>query len=166
MLHLAVSKQWLPIYWDSTAIVYLKRSPENKEVVEKYGYTLIRPSYLDFSYIADLIKKGRARTLESELTRLVKESPYNEEAYLARAYLYFQLGRSLYPAALADLKEAAIINPDQSFTYSAMGLIYLRLGESEKAEEEFLKARNIDPTDPSAEEGLKIIRKNRDKDKG
>ncbi len=163
VLHLAVSKEWVPVYWDSTAIVYLKRGAENNSVVEKHGYRLIRPSYLDFSYIADLLKKGLGKEVESELTRLISVSPYNEEAYLARAYLYFQLGRTLYPAALTDLKEAARINPAQSFTYSAMGLIYLKLGESVKAEEQFHKALKLDPTDPSATGGLEIIEKKKKK---
>ena len=160
MLHLAINKQWLPIYWDSTAIVYLRKSDENREVVEKYGYKLIRPSYLDFSYLSDLIKKGKGKEVERELTRLIKESPYNEEARLARAYLYFQLGSALYPTALGDLKEAAKINPNQSFTYSAMGLIYLKLGEKENAKAAFLKTLKMDPTDPGAKAGLEMLEKN------
>lgn len=59
------------VYWDDVAMVYLKRTPENRDIIENYEYRVVRPTDMELRYI-------RIFPLEavfSELNRNIKENP-------------------------------------------------------------------------------------------
>jgi len=157
MLHLARDPDWAPLYWDRNAIVYARKDGPNGGAVERYGFRLIRPTYLDFSYLEMYLNRGMAGEVIKEYSRLLEISPDNEEAYLGRAYAYFMLGGPRLELARADLEEAARINPRQAMTHSALGLILMRLGDKEGAAREFRTALRLDPRDPAAKSGLERL---------
>ncbi len=155
--HLAGNQEWVPVYWDRLAIVYVKKTAENMGIIDKFGYRLIRPTYQDFSYLEHYIKNGMGQTLLKELTRLIAESPDNEEAYLARADVYFILGPGFYRQAIEDLKKAITINPVQAISHSALGLVYMKVNDPKGAQAEFKEALRLDPEDALAKNGLKYL---------
>lgn len=157
--HLSGNPDWTPVYWDGNAIIYVRNDGENSGVLEKYGLRLIRPTYLDFSYVSHYVESGISAALIKELNQLLAVSPENEEAYLARAFVLFLQGSENYPAAMADLKKAIEINPSQAMSHSAMGLIYLKQGDLEGAKASFTTALKFDPQDLAAMGGMDEIRR-------
>jgi hypothetical protein len=151
--HLLGNKEWLPVYWDTTAIVYVKTVPENREVIERWGYRYIRPTCLDFSYLDHYIERGETGPVLAELDRLVVRSPGNEEAYLARAFLLYNL--KAFDRAQADVLSALKINPRLAMAHSALGMLFQRNGNGEAALKEYREALRLDPGDVAAQEGLK-----------
>ncbi|MBI5561811.1 MAG: hypothetical protein HY894_03000 [Deltaproteobacteria bacterium] len=153
--HLAGNLNWVPVYWDRVAIVYVKDSPENRDIVARLGFHYIRPSYLDFSYLSKYPRSPALAPALEELGRLIRISPENEEAYLARAYLRFMTGEAGYDQAIYDLKKAVEINPRQAMSRSGLGMLYQRKGMRKEAVAEYNEALRLDPSDPAAKEGLK-----------
>lgn len=160
--HLSGNPEWVPVYWDGNAIVYVKKDGKNNEVIEKYGLRLIRPNYLDFTYVSHYVENGLSDSLIKEFDRLIAISPENEEAYLGRAFVHFLSGKKNYPYAMRDLRKAIDINPAQAMSRSALGLIYLRQRDFDNARASFKAALELDPEDLAAKQGMKEL----DKGKG
>lgn len=146
--HIMTNSGWVPVYWDRTAIVYVNNIPANREVLDRWGNRYIRPTYLDFSYLHHYMTKEKAGSVLSELDRLIKQSPDNEEAYLARAYIFFF--SNSYDMAMADVKKALTINPGRAVSHSALGMLYQKTGNTDGALKEFKEALRIDPNDIAA----------------
>lgn len=147
--HLVSNPEWALVYWDKVAIIYVKRTPRNDHIVEKWGYRHIRPARFDFSYLSHMKKEDLPKAL-SELDRLLSSSPENEEAYLARALIYYRLGRDYYAQAEKNLRGALELNPKQAMTYSALGIIYYDTKRTAEAKTAFGKALELDAADQAA----------------
>ncbi len=152
-------EEWVPVYWDRLSIVYVRNIPANKEVIERWGYKRIFPSYLDFTYLEDELRRGGEWETLSELERLILSSPDNEEAYLARAYLYFRMGRRYYKSAMEDLTSAVRIKPDRAMTHAALGMLQQRGGNQKEARVSYERASRLDPTYPGVMEALEGLKK-------
>ncbi|MHB8875076.1 MAG: hypothetical protein ACYC8T_15430 [Myxococcaceae bacterium] len=161
MPHLAMDREWVPIYWDRLAIVYVRKGPRNQEVIDRFGYRLIRPTRLDVSYLVDLAGKGRAGEVLAELQRLAAQSPDNEEAQLGQAAVHYSLGVRGRAEAKAALARAQAIDPKRAMTHSAMGLIFLDEGQLDAARHELDIAIALDPEDAAAKHGLEVLRQRR-----
>ncbi len=151
--HLIGSREWVPVYWDTTAIVYVKVVPQNQAVIDRWGYRYIRPTYLDFSYLDHYLDRGMAGLVLAELDRLIAQSPDNEEAYLARAFVSYNT--KAFDKAMADVRSALALNPKRAMSHSALGMLYQGSGNNDAAVAEFSKALKLDPNDVAAQEGLK-----------
>ncbi len=157
--HLAGNpEEWVPVYWDRLAVVYVRNIPANREVIKKWGFIHIFPSYLDFTYLDEEIRRRGEWDTLSEFERLLRSSPDNEEAYLARAYLYFRMGRRYYKNATEDLTSAIRIKPDRAMTHSAMGMLQQRTGNAIEARASYERALQLDPTYPGALQGLEGLK--------
>lgn len=69
-----------------------------------------------------------------------------------RSQLHTELAAGYYErgqmdVALEELKEAAVLDPNNARTYNVYGLVYAVLGETQKAEESFTKALSLAPQD-------------------
>lgn len=76
------------VYWDDAAMVYLKNTPQNAPVIEKYGYRHVRPADLDLDY-TDL---GDPHSLVAELKRNIAQDPAGARNRLLLARVYEKLG--------------------------------------------------------------------------
>ena len=119
------------------------------------GYRYIRPTGLDFSYLDHYIERGETGPVLAELDRLIAQSPENEEAYLARAFLLYNSKE--FDRALADILSSLKINPRRAMTHSALATLFQRKGDQEAARKEYGEALRLDPGDVAAQEGLKRI---------
>ncbi len=156
--HLASNPEWVPVYWDMTAAVYVKRVPANERVIDAYGYRYLRPAYFDVRYLYDLLDRVPAETLLAEADRLVRESPRNEEAWLDRAVINSARGGAHLTEALADARRAVELNPRRAMSHAAVGSILRLQGRSVEAERAFRAALRLDPRDPTAAARLKAPR--------
>ncbi|MBI5233705.1 MAG: tetratricopeptide repeat protein [Deltaproteobacteria bacterium] len=155
MMHLIRNPEWTPVYWDRLAIIYVRTKGENQRLAEEMGFKYIWPTYLDFSYLDTYIKSNKTGPVIGELTRLIEISPDNEEAYLARAYLYFKMGKAWFDLSMSDVKKAIDIEPARAGTHTALGMLYLKKGDREAAKKEFKQALRLDPEEEGAGKLLK-----------
>ena len=67
-------KEWALVYWDDTALVYLRRIPKYRAVISKYEYKMPDPD--DADLIVEGLKRGffKKRDLVSELERHTRET--------------------------------------------------------------------------------------------
>ncbi|MBN1563750.1 MAG: tetratricopeptide repeat protein [Anaerolineae bacterium] len=73
------------------------------------------------------------------------------QRYYERGLDHFTNGR--WPAALADLDEALVHEPDNAEYYITRGLILLQMGEDGEAEDDFIYGLGLDPTQWAAHYG-------------
>lgn len=157
MPHLAHDPEWVPLYWDRLAIVYARRGTRNQETIDRLGFRLIRPTRLDFSYLADHLSRGRGPELLAEFSRLAALAPDNEEAWLGLAFVHYSSGPEGRGLAKAMLQKALAIDPRRAMSHSALGLIHLDEQRPDLARAELEAALALDPNDAAARHGLQTL---------
>jgi tetratricopeptide (TPR) repeat protein len=145
----------VPVYWDRTAVVYVKDIPENSGVIARWGYRHLKPAYFSFRYLADEVRKNGPEPVLAEIARLVLQSPANDEPYLARAFVLFARGPRYTDQAIDDVRAAIATNPGRAMSRSALGMLFASLGRDREAEEQYRAALRLDPHDATALAGLK-----------
>jgi len=156
--HLVNNPEWSLVYWDDLAMIYLKKKPENEEIIKKFSYIYTKPNYNDFSYLNNYIKNQNiVSNVLVELERNVNLEPDCQEAHLALAYIYYALGE--YDKAMGELKITSKIKPDLAMEHSALGIIYLRKELYKQAIKEAKHALKINSKDPAAIWLIETIKK-------
>lgn len=156
--HLIDNPEWVLIYWDRVAMVYLRDQPENNSIIEKFGYRYIRPNDFDFTYLNRYVlhEKEKIPDIKRELERSLEFSPDNEEVHLALAYLYHHMG--LKDKTIDEIKLGIDINPNLDFAFAALGRLLLEKGDIKGAEEAFKRTLKIDPKNETALLGMRKIK--------
>lgn len=117
-------KEWVLVYFDYDAAIFLRNIPQNKEWIEKYA--------VDFSQWqpppTDLMKLG-----------LQKATPYR---HVNRAYALFNM--KLYDKALQEAEEGLKIEPYNPRLYMLLGKISLERKDYAAAFEHLRKAKLVD----------------------
>jgi len=155
-------KDWIPVYFDFDAVIFLKDIPENRSAIEKFR--------IDFSkYEAkkiDLKKLGaravtpyqnmnRAYTLEAlgfddqafeEASAALKVSPGYVDPYKIIGKVYGK--RQQYEQAFENFRIAAMIIPGDVETRFNLALAYDNLGDYEGAVKQYKIINQQDPQNP------------------
>ena len=118
-------KEWALVYFDYDAVVFLKYTPGNKPIIDRY--------------LVDLPKR---KTMKENLKKLGPERDYPYQYYY-RAYTLESL--ELNDQALEEAREAVTIAPDYPDVYQLMGKIYAKKANYEKAFEQFRVAVTLSP---------------------
>ena len=155
--HLATDPSWLPVYWDMAAAVYVRDIPRNREIIEKHGYRYIRPANFSFKYLSPLLAKGLGGAVTAELDRLLRESPDNEEAYIARASVAFIEGGVALGRAEKDVTAALALNPKRSVAHRVLGMVRQDQGRREEALRSYEEALRLNPADKIARNGRELL---------
>jgi hypothetical protein len=155
MTHLLERRDWVPVYWDRVAVVYVKDVPKNAAIVARWGYRHVRPAYFSFGYLIGEMRRNGYESILAEIERLRRQSPDNDEVLLARAFLLYARGPQYTERAIEDVREAITLNPGRAMSRSALGTLYAGAGRRREAEEEFRAALRLDPHDATALAGIK-----------
>ena len=118
---------WKLIYFDHDAMIFLKDIPENRVWIEKFAMDLSQWTPVR----ADLLKYG--------------VHPVDLYRYTIRAKVLFSV--KLYDQALAELKEALRIMPNDVETYKLLTRIYHEKKQYDLQFEYARKAKVLDPDD-------------------
>ena len=148
--HLLNNPEWALVYWDNHSLLYLKRTAERKELIERFEYRAARPTFLDLSYLDDYVKAGKLTETLTALDRDVVLNPDNQFVLLARIYLRYQLGKLYLPQIQADLEKVLPMKPDFAMKHSALAMVLSATGEKERARSEVEKALKLNPLDEAA----------------
>lgn len=148
--HLATDPSWIPVYWDMAAAVYVRDIPRNRELIERHGFRYIRPANFSLKYLSPLLSRGLGGAVTAELDRLLRESPGNEEGYIARASVAFVEGGAGVARAEKDLMTVLALNPKRSMSYTALGMVRQDQGRRDEALRSFEEALRLNPEDEIA----------------
>jgi len=148
--HLHNNPDWVLVYWDNHSLLYLKRTPERKELIERFEYKSAKPTFLDLSYLDKYVKTGNLNDALTALDREVALNPDNQFVLLARVYLRYQLGKLYLPQIQADLERVLPMKPDFAMKHSALAMILNAAGEKDRAKDEAEKALRLNPLDEAA----------------
>jgi Flp pilus assembly protein TadD len=152
MPHLAHDPDWVPIFWDRLAVIYVRRSGPNSALAQRLGLGVLRPNRYEFAYLDPLIALKRGREVLADVDTLLARAPTNEEAHLAAAYTLHGMGRR--DLAAEALRNALLINPSRAATHSAVGVIALETGDRAGARAAFDEALALEPSEPGALWGM------------
>lgn len=148
--HLPNNPAWALVYWDNHALVYLKRTPPRRELIEQFEYKAARPTFLDLSYLDQYVAAGKLNETLTALDREVALNPDNQFVLLARIYLRYQLGKLYLPQIRADLEKVLPMKPDFAMKHSALAMILNGAGEKNRARIEVETALRLNPLDEAA----------------
>jgi len=124
---LYTSKDWVLVYFDYDASIFLRDIPENQQWINDHQMDLTQWQTSD----ADLLKIGTSRV-----------TPYR---YVNRAYALFNMGFGQKAEREAD--EALRVEPHNAKAHGLLGRIYSERGEYDAAFESLRKAKLTDPDD-------------------
>jgi tetratricopeptide (TPR) repeat protein len=108
---------------------------------------------LDQGELADVREAQRAE-------RQVRRYPRDPELRLTLGRLYLALDQG--DAALAELEEAARLNPELAPAHTLLGFEYAYRGRIARAREHWGRAHDLDPADEMSRTGLEAIQDGRD----
>jgi tetratricopeptide (TPR) repeat protein len=108
---------------------------------------------LDQGELADVREAQRAE-------RLVRRYPRDPELRLTLGRLYLALDQG--DAALAELEEAARLDPELAPAHTLLGFEYAYRGRIARAREHWGRAHDLDPADEMSRTGLEAIQDGRD----
>ncbi|PYU07663.1 MAG: hypothetical protein DMG33_04305 [Acidobacteria bacterium] len=100
---------------------------------------------------------GRNDLDERALTQLVSIGKDTAEFHLLMAKAHLNHGDEEATSALNELQRAESINPNLPFLHFNLGFYYLRAGDNERAEAEFLKDVALEPDVPENYEQLGVL---------
>ena len=127
--YFANSPDWVPVYFDYDAVIFVKNIPENQGLIKRFRIDWAKWSPLP----ADLKKIG---------SRNIPIFSYINRSYTLQTMNYDDL-------ALAELEEARKINPGAGEIYKHLGKIYAKKKNYPKAFETFRLAVVFSPDDES-----------------
>ncbi len=112
--YLDESDDWVLVFVDDRAMVYLKKTPENEPIIKSYGYRYLRPGLMNFSYLDPLLRdRNTAREVIGEIERsLHDDETYNLNSHLLLGYCYIALGPRTYHKAIEHYQKALNIMPE------------------------------------------------------
>lgn len=135
---------WEPVYWDNVTSIFVRATPDNLGVIEKFG----------LRYYTPWIKAADLRRLESNpaamagLTREVARCLYFAEDLERARYLSMLLLKERKAVSYRDALSLAGAglrrNPNSARLWSALGQIHYRNGNNRKAEAALLRSMEID----------------------
>ncbi len=115
--YLENNPEWIPVYFDYDAVIYLKDVPQNRDIIEKHA--------IDFS-------KWEGKSLDMYRLGSKKVTPYQN---MNRAYTLESMGYD--KAALKEINYALEVTPVYNLPYLLLGKIYAKHKNYQKAYENF-----------------------------
>lgn len=123
-------KNWALVHFDQTAMILARKIEANRDLIERYGYRILRPWRLDFSYL-DLGDPQQAEALTGDLRLANMELNDQPLPLVLSAALAERQGR---PDTSLRLLEAAIARfGDQPLPYRQLGALQVKLERNREA---------------------------------
>ena len=149
---------WALVYFDDTAILYVKRIPGRESLVERRAYRAIDP----FRLFAGGGAPGGPKEAEIEARRAVADPPplpgrpaMNGRARVVLAAALQQQGR--HAEAVRELRAALEARPDAAIAWGMLGTSLLETGDREGARAAFQELKRRMPGSAFADQMLSEI---------
>jgi tetratricopeptide (TPR) repeat protein len=105
---LDASPEWHLVYFDDEAMVYLRESSGNRELIKRHGFMLLEPGRGNLQYIEEHLRAGREEAVLKEIDRALSMHPKLGMVLLLKPYVLMRAGRPREAEAAARLAVARI----------------------------------------------------------
>lgn len=129
---LAISENWVMVYFDNYAAIYIKNASENQALIEKFGYKVIRPFLPTVQ-----VNKGKESEAISEYERSLEQNPDNFKAHYDLGVIYINLEK--YSRCEEHLRESIKVFPKSARSHYNLAFCLEKQGKLEEAEKEYLE---------------------------
>jgi len=140
---------WALVYWDDTALLYLRRGGRYDAVVRDDEYRFVKPEMSPLHLGEDFQNKEYPDNLIDELARTVHDTG-SSRAHTLLGFAYYTAGQ-LEPS-LEHFISAIRPEPRNTTAHYGLGLLYESLGDPVRARKHFRKCLNIERSGRLAEE--------------
>ncbi len=165
--------EWIPVYLDQAAVLFLRVLPENLDLINRYRLDLARgdgpafsienPTALDYANVGEFFRAvGLHERAEHYLEKAVEEMPDHPIFLDNLAKVKLVLGK--YPEALPLARKALELDPGYAEAQMTLANAYYHLGQFEKAIKEFDGAISISAknADAYSNKGIALLNLGRD----
>ncbi len=113
---------WVLIYWDDAARVYVRDTPVNQDIIKRFGHrVIVNPATFNFDLLKNAINSGLSEAFEMELKRDINLTPENTKVLYWLGMLYYETGRK--EGAVKVWEKSIRIRPDAN-TFSSIGNVF------------------------------------------
>ncbi|MCK5081393.1 MAG: hypothetical protein KAR31_00670 [Candidatus Omnitrophica bacterium] len=162
--HLYDHKDWVLVYFDYDASVFLKNVPQNRSWIDRYRmdleqwqvkeaellkigtYKVIPYRYVNRAYA--LYNMGFPKKAEDEAVEALRIEPYNEKALKLLGKIYNERGE--FARGFESLRKAKLLAPEDMKIRYQIALALYHLGELEQAREQCQRVVSLNSKDPDA----------------
>lgn len=108
------NKDWPLVYWDDTALIYLRGTEKNKSLIDRYGYNYIHPLTGSYGFLQDADPQTRVRVFK-EIHRALGLSPRSIRAHVVLGDIYVELKE--YEKAVSAYEDAVRLGEKYNTAY-------------------------------------------------
>jgi Flp pilus assembly protein TadD len=149
------SPDWAMVYWDDTALLYLRRTPQFQPVIESFGYRLLRPYEISRAAIAEIANTpARQAELFVEIERSIAAAPSSATARLLLGNFYQATQPHL---AIEAYRAGLTLDPGNFQLWHQLGGVLMQLGQHLNAWDAFQEAFRIWPDSYALNHNLGIL---------
>ncbi len=147
------SPDWVLVYFDPLAAVFVRRSTENEEIIRENAVDIMRDEIPVFAP-DDTLNDSSPKLLRNVLDKIASVAPSDTEAQnrFSLALVFLVIGQN--ERAVQQLKAGFELAPSSPEAYYNLGLAYDRMGEKELAERYYKRAIQLDGRHASAHTNL------------
>lgn len=132
------SPDWTLVYWDGVAVIYLRASPSNAELLRRYAYQAINPAATN-----RIVTSASPESVAREIRRALQADPPTVPLYLIAGDLWYALGQ--WEEALATYGKALYLLGHNAEIEMKIGLCLQQKGELAQALPYFESAVRLMP---------------------
>lgn len=152
---LAESPHWRLVFWDGVTVIYLRDSPANRALIERYGYRWLDPRDPHSPAYAQ-----HRDDVAAELRRAIATTPEAPTLRILAGFISIDLG--MPDQAVSEFMAALRLDPSTADAYTGLGVVALRGNKIAEAETMFREAARLSPEDPAPHRGLAVAQARQD----
>jgi hypothetical protein len=133
--------RWALVYWDDTALLYLRRGGRYDAVVRDDEYRFVKPEMSPLHLGEDFQSEEYMDNLIDELARTVHDTG-SSRAHTLLGFAYYTAGE--FEPSLEHFISAIGPEPRNTTAHYGLGLLYRRLGDPVRAKKHFQKCLKIE----------------------
>ena len=148
---------WALVYFDELALVYVRRSGPNGEVIRQHEVRTIQPLQLS-GYLDEIVRSpDQEQLFRQELSANLNAHPSSYRGYFMQGIFNVKRGAAHLPEAIESFRQAAVLNPEYVPACLNLANIYAALGRVAEARALYEQVLSREEN-PAARQQLNLLR--------
>jgi tetratricopeptide (TPR) repeat protein len=122
-VHLDKNPNWPLVYLDDWTAIYVKKTPENKDIIARDQYKILNPINIDKGQVLDTLTDANKADIKKELQRVIDSNPDGVDGRILLARVY--ISDNQFDKARELLGQVQKIQPHLPDTYQLLASIAL-----------------------------------------